>query len=273
MKKKLSITIYIVLAFLLSVFIYYTCKINIVDSVSTKNISTSTPTVNSLSSQVPQELVETPLPSETPEIKLPETVNLDIQFISQAPFAFWDNLHNEACEEASIISATNYFDQTTLSPSEIDEKIQSMVGWQESNFGGHYDLPSDKIKELVDGFYLGKYKTKVVKDFNIDDIKKELAEGNPVIVPLSGRTIGNPYFRQPGPVYHVLVIRGYDSGSGEFITNDVGTNKEGENMRYSYDVIFDSIHDMPKWEQYKDLLDQDPDMIFNGQKSMVIITK
>lgn len=273
MKKKLPIIIFIVSIILFSVSIYFVSKADKADSIASRNILSNTPSASSVSSQVPDKLVDTPIPSETPEPKLPDLVDLEVQFISQAPFAYWDNLHNEACEEASVISVTNYLDQTTITPSEIDEKINNMVSWQESNFGGHYDLPADKIKELVDGFYQEKYITKVVINFDINDIKKELASGNPVIVPLSGRTINNPYFRQPGPVYHVLVIRGYDENSGEFITNDVGTNKEGEDMRYSYDILFDSIHNMPKWEQYKDLLDQDPDMIFNGQKAMVVISK
>ena len=214
---------------------------------------------------------ETTKPVNTENI--PESVNLDIPFVSQAPLGSWDNLHNEACEEASIISAIVFLNNESISRDEMDKQILDMVKWQEENFGGHFDLPAEKVKEFVEKYYRGNYKVEISYDIPIEDIKRALASNHPVIVPLSGRTIDNPYFKQPGPVYHMLIIKGYDDNKGEFITNDVGTNKLGENFRYKYENLFDSIHDMPKWEQNKQKLDSNPKMIFNGKKAMLIITK
>src|SRR5688572_5442442 len=40
---------------------------------------------------------------------LPKTLLLKVPFTPQAPTANWDELHNEACEEASSLMAAAYF--------------------------------------------------------------------------------------------------------------------------------------------------------------------
>jgi hypothetical protein len=42
----------------------------------------------------------------------------------------------------------------------------------------------------------------------------------------------------------MVVIRGYDVDTKEFITNDVGT-RQGENYRYPESVLFNAIRDYP----------------------------
>lgn len=75
-----------------------------------------------------------------------------------------------------------------------------------------------------------------------DDIRAELALGHLVIVPVSGRMLGNPYFTPPGPRYHMLVVRGFDDATKEFITNDPGTRR-GNGFRYGYSTLFTALHD------------------------------
>jgi len=201
-------------------------------------------------------------------VELPPSVNLDVPFLSQAPLANWDNLHNEACEEASVLQVVLFLDGSGMSKNTADQKLVKMVNWQEDNFGGHFDLPAAKVKEFIEMYF--HKNAEIFYDISFDDIKKQLADGHPVIIPAAGRTLGNPNFKTLGPVYHMLIIRGYDENKKQFITNDVGTRK-GENYRYSYDTIMNSIHDMPKWEQNKNLLDADPDMIFAGRRAMIVI--
>lgn len=52
--------------------------------------------------------------------------------------------------------------------------------------------------------------------------------------------LGNPYFTPPGPIYHMLVIKGYNLT--EFITNDPGTRR-GADYVYSYQTLMKAIHD------------------------------
>lgn len=204
-------------------------------------------------------------------VSLPDKINLDVPFVSQAPFREWDDLHNEACEEAAVIGVILYLEKRNMDAGEKDQEIRQLVQWQEENFGGHYDLPVEKVKAMTESYY-GK-KVRVINDISLENIKKELAQNNPVIVPAAGRILGNPYFRTPGPVYHMLVIRGYDDKKKEFITNDVGTNTKGENFRYKYDKLIKTIHDMPFWQENKASLDANPELIFSGGKVMMVIEK
>jgi hypothetical protein len=55
-----------------------------------------------------------------------------------------------------------------------------------------------------------------------------------------GKALPNPHYRNGGPAYHALIIRGYDST--QFITNDPGT-QFGENYKYNFDDLMNSIHD------------------------------
>ena len=72
-------------------------------------------------------------------------------------------------------------------------------------------------------------------------MKKALSENKAILIPVAGRMLGNPYFQSPGPIYHMLVIKGYTK-DGDFITNDPGT-RNGENYIYSPEVIMNALHD------------------------------
>lgn len=189
------------------------------------------------------------------EIK--DSVNLNIPFQSQAPNGNWDQPYQEACEEASLILSINYLRGSgSLSKEQMNEKILALVDWQNKNWGGHHDLTAKKTVELMNGFYADEFKTEIINDFNWDDVKKALSQGYPVIAPTAGRLLGNPYYTAPGPIYHMLVIKGYTAKV--IITNDVGTRR-GADYQYSYNTLYNGIHD---WN--------DGD-VNNGQKIIIII--
>ena len=188
-----------------------------------------------------------------------EFVNLNILFISQAPYAIWDELHDHACEEAAIIMVYYYLTEKVLTKDIGEKEILNMVDWQIKNWGGHFDLNVEQIVEFFKNYY--EYENiELAYDFEIEDIKKELARGNPVIVPAAGQLLKNPYFTPPGPEYHVLVIKGYDDEKSEFITNDPGT-KRGTDFRYNYQVLENAIHDFNGGD------------ILNGRKAMIVVKK
>ena len=101
-------------------------------------------------------------------------------------------------------------------------------------------------------------KLRVIYDFKKDDLKKYLAQGYPIIVPAAGRKLGNPNFTAPGPLYHNLVLVGYDGNT--IITNDPGTRR-GEGYEYDIDVIFNAIHDFTG----------KPESINQGRKAMIVV--
>lgn len=186
---------------------------------------------------------------------LPSSYNLDVPFTSQAPLADWNDTFKEACEEASSLIVHYFYQNKKFSPAEATAEILAMVNWQLDYFGGHFDLTAEQTAEMIKK-YLHYEKVEVLENPTINDIKFHLSRQRPVIMPAAGRELGNPYFRTPGPIYHMLVIKGYTAA--DFITNDPGT-KRGENFLYSYDTIMQAMRD---WH---------PDDIASGAKKIIII--
>lgn len=169
----------------------------------------------------------------------PRSVRLEMPFASQAPLGNWDPPYDEACEEASLIIVRHYLEGTPLDADVMNDDILAMVAHEESQ-GLPIDIDMHELAGVAKGMF--GYRTTVVEgaDVTIGRIEQELAKGNPVIVPLAGQDIGNPYYSGDGPPYHVLVIVGYDST--RFVTHDVGT-KRGANYAYAKDTLLSAIHD------------------------------
>ncbi len=173
-------------------------------------------------------------------VEIPDEINLAVPFTPQAPHANWDLPYKETCEEASVLMVARYKKgEVITSPEDADAEILKLVEFQNNYFGDYKDTTAEQTAEIAREYY-GFKNTEVVYDFTTEDIKKELALGNPVIVPAAGRQLSNPYFRSPGPLYHMLVIRGYTQN--KFITNDPGT-KRGEEYVYKYDDLLSAVHD------------------------------
>ncbi len=176
----------------------------------------------------------------------PNELLLPVPFTPQAPSANWDELHNEACEEASAIMAHTYFAGNTeklLESAYVEQEIDKLTAWQTDNLGYYLDATSQETAHMIEQVY--NLKTEVVPFPTLEQIKYQLASGNLVIVSANGRKLFNPNFKQPGPIHHMLVLVGYDANS--IITNDPGT-KRGQSYKYSYSTLktasADWDHDM-----------------------------
>lgn len=208
----------------------------------------------------------TPLSSPTPATENNGVLLLDVPFGSQAPYANWDDLHNEACEEAAMIMADAYFSRRTLNPHLMEQTILSLVKWEEGK-GYSVDVTAEETENILYGYF--HLDSRLVVQPTAQMIRDELAAGRPVIVPAAGRMLGNPNFRRPGPIYHMLVIRGYDLNTDEFITNDPGTRK-GEGYRYKTAVLMAAIHDWPKPGKTKD--DVNDAEMQAGRSVMIVVS-
>jgi len=277
--------------------------------VNKKNEELSQP-VNFLKATQPI-IMENPELQKTPEevaiitekalesVTLPDKHSNTVAFTSQAPYAKWDDLHDEACEEASIIMAHNYLIETDkIEIRTAEDEIQKMVTFQKEYFGFHKDLTAEEMIELANKFYKEEYQlidlsseestpenkkittseesvpkteeilateetTQIsINEEKIEYIKKELSNGNIFIIPAAGQKLENPYFRIPGPLYHALIIIGYDDSKKEFITHDPGTRR-GENYHYSQEVIWNAIHDFPSKRTN----------ILQGAKNIILVKK
>src|SRR3989339_1135391 len=172
---------------------------------------------------------------------IPKKVFLNIPFSSQAPFGDWSKVYNEACEEISIIMVMRYVNNRKLTKEQASEEILKLTSYEQKNYGWQWDISTGQVAKIIKNYY--KYdKVKIIENVSIETILDALGKGNPIIVPLAGRMMGNPHYKRPGPVYHMIVIKGYDLSTQEFITNDGGT-KYGLNYRYKFGVLYNAIHD------------------------------
>lgn len=191
------------------------------------------------------EVIDVPSPSSVPEVdaeeSLPASVNLAVPFTSQAPKGDWNLPFQEACEEASLLMVHAYYEgKTGVLPSNMAEQdILDIVAFEEGFLGTYLDTTTAQTALLAEQYY-GFEQIDVVEYPTKEMIQAVVASGRPVIVPAAGRALENPFFTPPGPLYHMLVIRGYTEKG--FITNDPGTRR-GEAYVYAYDRLLSAMHD------------------------------
>ena len=182
---------------------------------------------------------------------------LKVPFTSQAPLADWNMPYQEACEEASMIMVAEFLqgnNRMRIPIEEADNLILELVAW-EAKHGYKVDLTAQEVASVL----MERYGIQAeAVPYNAAMIREELKAGRPVIIPAAGRLLGNPYFTPPGPLYHMLVIKGYEVD--EFITNDPGTRR-GENYRYTESVLSYAVHDWNGGE------------VESGEQLMIIIKK
>lgn len=188
-------------------------------------------------------------------------VTLPVPFVSQAPFRVWELPYKEYCEEASVLTV-HYWKQGRTPPAadQIDRDLKAIQAWEEANIGRWEDTTAEEAARILREKF-GYVSTRVSRYVSVDDIKRELDAKRPVIVPAAGRELSSPYYKPPGPLYHMLVIIGYDDRTREFITNDVGTNTKGAGFRFTYDDLYGAMGD---WSHER----QEPD---TSQKVMIVV--
>lgn len=199
--------------------------------------------------------------ADSVDVGLPSEIKINVPFTSQAPLGVWDQHHEEACEEASLVMLEYYFLRQPLTPEAAENQIQKMIAFEIRHYGNYKDTDARQTADLFKAFYGplpdGK-KLAVVYDFSEQDLKKYLARGEPVIVPAAGRELGNPHYTPPGPLYHNLILIGYAGNT--IITNDPGT-KYGAGYAYNIDTLYHAIHDFPGR----------PENIDQGRKAMIVV--
>jgi hypothetical protein len=192
---------------------------------------------------------------EAEALALPDEINLDVPFTPQAPFAVWDAFHEDGCEEASALMVGRFWQGKAIdSPADADQELLALGELEIKLFGQNKDTNAEQTAEFMQEFY-GFKNVAVRYNITLDDIRAEVGAGRPVILPLYGREL-NPYFSNGGPLYHMLVVKGY-TAHGQFITNDPGT-KRGEDYVYNGTYLMERIHDFNGGD------------VLNGKKVMIV---
>lgn len=194
--------------------------------------------------------------TEEPVPVFEKGINLAVPFTSQAPHAHWDEVHEETCEEAAALMVDAFFDVRALTPDAVEVELRELIQWEMERFGYFKDTTAEETALILQDFY-GYDTVEVSYEVSEEAIREVLRQHLPVIVPSYGRALGNPNFRGDGPLYHMLVIRGYTE-DGRFITNDPGT-RNGEEYVYDSGVLLNAIHD---WNDGN---------VEEGRKAMIVV--
>lgn len=177
-------------------------------------------------------------PSQKSEsLPLPQKYLLNVPFTSQAPEKNWEQPWQDACEEAALLMLDAYHKGYGLSPIMARDEIFRMVEWETAR-GWGYDIDSEQLKIMAKEYF--KINLKIVENPTIRQIKEFVVSKKPVYIVASGKDLANPHFKNGGPIYHTLVVVGYNEN--EFITNDPGT-QFGESFKYKYDGLMNAIRD------------------------------
>jgi uncharacterized protein YvpB len=199
-----------------------------------------------------------PKPASPPEsedtVSIKDEVSLEVPFVVQAPFGVWDEIHDDTCEEASLMMAYYFLMNKALPDlTAVDQELIGLVSWQTAR-GYKYDVTLAELVEIARGYY-NLEGAKIISNPTVADLKLQLSLGRPVIVPAAGKLLPNPNFRGDGPNYHMLVIKGYDRT--HFVTNDPGT-RNGNSFRYRYEDLMNALHDY------------DPVNMLNGRRAVLV---
>jgi hypothetical protein len=187
---------------------------------------------------------------------LPGKVNLAVPFTSQAPTGDWSMPYQEACEEASAIMVDAFYRDVSgpIPADQATAAIKAIVAYEMKTLGFYKDTTAAQTVQFIKGYF--GYHDVVVKPFtNINDVKRAVANGFPVIIPADGKLLPNPNFRNGGPLYHMLVVKGYTDTL--FITNDPGTHN-GADFTYTFAALQKAAHD---WDTSSGTANAPPVMI------------
>ena len=186
----------------------------------------------------------TPLdPTTTPQKNT--TVLATVPFISQAPRAQWDDpIFQDGCEEASALMAMNWATGFPLTVTDATEEILQVIAFEKQQPSGyHEDLSIADTAALIRDYF--HYSTIEIKNkVRAETLIEELEQGRIMVAAVNGQLLNNPYFKAPGPLYHMLVVIGYDPKRQEFITNDPGT-RHGAHYRYPAATFMAALRDYP----------------------------
>ena len=172
----------------------------------------------------------------------PTSTNVNVPFTSQAPAGDWSEPWQNACEETSIYMISSFYNQDPIKRDEAIKEIKAILATKNTDIKVSKDESLTTISQLIVDLKL-PWTTTLVPDPTVDQLKKELAAGRPIIVPVYAPDLHNPHYDAVTPDYHVLVLTGYDDAAGVFIVNDPGT-KDGEGLRFPYATLMNAIHDL-----------------------------
>lgn len=171
-----------------------------------------------------------------------KNIKHSVPFTSQAPLYEWeDPRQQDACEEASVLMSVSWvYNIPGYSREMWRDRIVELADFQQKKYGENRDTSLEDVVSWMYKDYF-KYKNVEIVDINTSlDLIKELEKGNLLLIPTNGQALNNPNFTGDGPERHMVLIKGYDYETQEFITNDPGT-RNGKDYRYDRELLYEAI--------------------------------
>ncbi len=182
-----------------------------------------------------------------------------VPFTSQAPFGNWAMPWQEFCEEASVVMAVHFLSGTPLTAARAEAEMQIVKNYEQIVFKKYDDTSAEETASILKNLY-GFKNISTKRIANSSDITKELSQGRIVIVPTAGRLLKNSNYTAPGPLYHMVLVKGFDSAKRTFIVNDPGT-RYGNGYIYDQSVLINAIHDWNRGD------------VLHGEKIVIVVSK
>ncbi len=170
---------------------------------------------------------------------IPINFVLAVPFSAQAPTDNWSR--NEDCEETSITMANAFLTGTTedrLPATAAQNAIDNLKKWEQANLGYNQNTGADATTKMAEGAF-GLNITQI-PNFTENDLKIALINNHPILLPINAKLLGNTQYVNGGPLYHMIVLRGFKGDT--FIVNDPGTDG-GDGNEYPFSVLQNAASD------------------------------
>lgn len=201
----------------------------------------------------------------TKQVSQSETKKLiNVPFMMEAPDGNWVHPWSNACEETVTLMVDKYYQgHERIGIEEAKSYIRNLFSKEEQLFGTNRNSDSFWMSIIINDYT--NFNATVVTNPTIEGIKYEIDNNRPVISLHRGFDLNNPNieFSPTLSSYHTIVIVGYDDSDNTFITHDPGDEISGENHKYKYSTIMNSLHDYNKEDNKTDGL---PTVIFTSAK-------
>ncbi len=164
-----------------------------------------------------------------------------VPFVYQVVGSSWsDPIAADACEEASILMATEWATGKTFSPQESRDQIAAMSDYEQKRFGAYQDTSAADTAALMKEVY--NVPSTVSYNLQPGDLKNTLLKGHIAITPINGQILNNPGYSKPGPTHHMIVVAAYDPATDEYLINDPGT-RIGNGQRFAATTLQSALAD------------------------------
>ena len=131
-KKRAMVGIVFIPFFILISF----CGFRFIKSHQSNSVTTSETSIPEIVSTDSASGISTPITQNSQVISnlLPAKIYIDVPFASQAPLFVWDSLHEDACEEASLLMLKHFINKTQIiSPQSFEDEILGVIYFEQQN--------------------------------------------------------------------------------------------------------------------------------------------